>query len=170
MDLAIISDTHLPHGHRALPEQCRERLSAADLIIHAGDFNAHTVLASLRELGEIVAVQGNNDDAVLQRALPREIELEVGGVRIGVVHDAGSGPRRGARLAGQFPRCQLVIFGHSHIPLHEIDERTGFQILNPGSPTDKRRQPQFTMAWARIEGGNAQVEIITLGDALSAPR
>ncbi len=161
--IAIISDTHLPRANRTLPAECVSRLRAADLIIHAGDLTTVAVLERLRGIGEVAAVHGNVDDAAVRALLPNRLELTVGEVRLGIVHDAGAASGRLERLRRAFARADAVIFGHSHIPLLERDPLTGFQIFNPGSPTDKRRQPNYTMGWAQINGGEISFEIVTLG-------
>jgi putative phosphoesterase len=163
--LAVISDTHLPRGSRALPEECLARLRAADLILHAGDFMTANVLADLRTLGPPVeAVQGNVDDYELRAQLPTARMVVAGGARIAMLHDAGPAEGRLGRMRARFPDADAVVFGHSHIPLHERDEATGFQIFNPGSPTDRRRQPNHTMGQARIgEDGAVTFELIDLG-------
>jgi hypothetical protein len=160
--IAIISDTHLPRGNRSLSPECVSRLRAADLIIHAGDLTAPSMLDQLRELGEVAAVHGNVDDAAVRSLLPERLDLVIDDVRLGVVHDAGAARRRLERLQSSFAETNAVIFGHSHIPLLEGDPASGFQIFNPGSPTDKRRQPSHTMGWAQISGGEISFEIITL--------
>jgi uncharacterized protein len=163
--LAIISDTHLPRGSRALPAACVERLGAADLILHAGDFATADVLADLRAIGPPVeAVYGNVDDAEVRALLPSARLVAAGSARIAMVHDAGPAGGRLARLRLRFAGADAVVFGHSHIPLHERDPATGFQIFNPGSPTDRRRQPTHTMGQARIgEDGAVSFELIDLG-------
>ena len=161
--IAIISDTHLPRGDRTLPTECLSRLRAADLIIHAGDLTAVSVLEQLRGIGDVAAVHGNVDEAAVRTLVPARLELPVGGVRLGVVHDAGPARGRLERLRRSFNRADAVIFGHSHIPLLERDEATGFQIFNPGSPTDKRRQPRCTMGWAQASGDEISFEIVNLG-------
>ncbi len=158
--IAIIADTHLPRGDRTLPAACVSRLRAADLIIHAGDLIAATVLAELRTLGEVAAVHGNVDGAAVRSLLPDRLELTFGDARLGVVHDAGPAKGRLDRLRRSFPGAGAVIFGHSHIPLLQRDPSTGFQIFNPGSPTDKRRQPNYTMGWAQIRDGEISFEIL----------
>lgn len=160
--IAIISDTHLPRGERSLPAECVSRLRAADLIIHAGDLTAVSVLEQLRRIGEVAAVHGNVDDAAVRALLPARLELAVGDVRLGIVHDAGAARGRLRRLRRSFAAADAVIFGHSHIPVLERDPATGFQIFNPGSPTDKRRQPTHTMGWARISGSEISFEIVAL--------
>ena len=165
MLLAVISDTHLPRGARALPEACVQRLGSADLVLHAGDLVTAEVLADLRALGRPVAgVHGNSDDDEVRRLLPSARMVAVGGARIAMVHDGGAAAGRLARLQRRFPDADAVIFGHSHIPLHETDPATGFQIFNPGSPTDRRRQPTHTMGLAQIgEDGAVAFELIDLG-------
>jgi putative phosphoesterase len=163
--LAVISDTHLPRGSRSLPEECVARLRAADLILHAGDFITAGVLADLRALGpRVEGVQGNVDDYELRAQLPTARLVVADGARIAMLHDAGPADGRLARLRSRFPDTDAVVFGHSHIPLHERDDATGFQIFNPGSPTDRRRQPSHTMGEARIgEDGAVSFELIDLG-------
>ena len=159
--IAIISDTHLPRGERALPEACLERLRAADLIVHAGDFSTRAVLAQLEALGPpVAAVHGNVDSPELQRLLPVRRTIEIAGVRLGLIHDAGPAPRRLARMRAAFPGHDAVVFGHSHIPLHEAAD--GFQIFNPGSPTDRRRQPDHTMGLASVRDRTVSFELMVL--------
>ena len=161
MDIAIISDTHLPRGSRALPAACVERLKAADLILHAGDFSRLEVLAELEALGPVIAVYGNTDDARLRTALPESTVVAVGERKLGVIHDAGPSAGRVRRLHARFPAADAVVFGHSHIPLHERAP-DGFQIFNPGSPTDRRRQPRHTMGVCHVRGGGLEFELIDL--------
>ena len=168
MRLAIISDTPLPRGSRQLPAACLERLGAADLIVHAGDWSTGSVLASIRrEFAEVVGVHGNADDAEVRGVLPDRLELDVGhGLQMGVVHDAGPANGRLVRLRARFPGAAAVVFGHSHLPLHEVDPESGFAIFNPGSPTDKRRQPTFTMGWAETDAAGIRFSLIDLGPTL----
>ena len=155
--MALISDTHLPRGTRALPEACLERLRGADLIVHAGDFTALEVLREIEALGPpVAAVHGNVDSPDLRRLLPEARVVE----RLGIVHDAGPAAGRLERMRARFPDADAVVFGHSHIPLHE--ERDGFQIFNPGSPTDKRRQPRHTMGMAHAGNGRIEFELVDL--------
>jgi uncharacterized protein len=162
MQLALISDTHLPRGNRRLPAACVERLRAADAILHAGDFIAAGVLAELEALGPpLHAVHGNVDGPDLQMRLPRVRIVEAAGARIGMIHDAGPAAGRLARLRRLFPDADAVVFGHSHIPLHEAAE--GFQIFNPGSPTDRRRAPRHTMGMATVEDGAVTFALVDLG-------
>jgi uncharacterized protein len=159
--VAVIADTHMPRGARRLPNGCEERLREADLILHAGDFVEAGVLAELEELGPpVAAVRGNVDSDELRGRLPAEREVRAGGARIAMVHDAG--PRRGRlrRLRHRFPGADAVVFGHSHIPLLERDG--GFQIFNPGSPTERRRAPSHSMGIARADGGRVAFELVDL--------
>jgi putative phosphoesterase len=161
MLIAIVADTHMPRGARRLPEACIERLLAAELILHAGDVSTAGVLAELSALGApVLAVHGNVDEPALVAALPGELEVELDGARLAMTHDAGPAKGRVARLRGRFPRADAVVFGHSHIPLHEADG--GFQIFNPGSPTERRRAPRHTMGLARAERGAIVFEHVAL--------
>ena len=160
--VAIISDTHLPRGRRRLPDACLERLRTADLILHAGDFVSTDALAELETFGPpVAAVHGNVDSGDVRQRLPETCVVEVGRARIGMVHDAGPARARLGRMSRRFPDADAVVFGHSHIPLHEEDD-DGFQIFNPGSPTDRRRQPHHTMGLARAEGGRVRFEHVVL--------
>ena len=164
MRIAILSDTHMPKGSRTLPPACVERCRAADLILHAGDLMRLSVLRELEALGPPVqAVHGNVDDAEVRGVLPERRTVELpGDVRIGMLHDSGQRTGRLARLRTAFPDHAAVIFGHSHLPLHERDPADGFQILNPGSPTERRRAPTLTMAEAMLTGGELAFAIIDL--------
>jgi len=160
--LALISDTHLPRGTRRLPDACVERLRAADLIVHAGDLVRTEVLDALEALGPPVhAVLGNVDEPALGARLPAELRLDVDGVRLAVVHDAGPAQGRAARLRRRFPDADAVVFGHSHIPLHEVGP-DGLVLFNPGSPTDRRRQPRHTMGVGEAAGGELRLELVAL--------
>jgi putative phosphoesterase len=159
--LAVISDTHLPRRSRALPDACLEQLRRADAILHAGDLMELSVLEELQALGPPVhAVRGNVDSAELQARLPLTRVVEVDGARIAMVHDAGPREGRLGRLRRRFPDVHAVVFGHSHIPLHE--ERDGFVIFNPGSPTERRRSPRHTMGIATVDGGRVRFELLNL--------
>jgi uncharacterized protein len=161
MRLAIISDTHMPRGARAIPPACLERCAAADAILHAGDLCDITVLELLRELGPPVhAIHGNVDNAVVRALLPARLELALEGTRIGMTHIPGPATGRIARLRAAFPSCDAVVFGHTHMPEHaQLD---GFQIFNPGSPTERRRSPVHTMGLATIAGGRISFELLVV--------
>jgi uncharacterized protein len=159
--LAIISDTHLPRGARALPEACVEQLRAADAILHAGDLIELSVLDDLERIGPPVhAVRGNVDSAELQARLPLTRVVKAGGARIAMIHDGGPADGRLGRLRRRFPDADAVVFGHSHLPLHE--ERDGFAIFNPGSPTERRRALRHTMGLATVEDGRVAFELLNL--------
>ncbi len=163
MQIAIISDTHMPRGNRRLPPDCVERLRGADLIVHAGDVCSHAVLRELQQLNPVVAVRGNVDDSELRAVLPetRVIPLD-DGLRLGMIHDAGAARGRLERLRGRFPTAAAVIFGHSHLPLHERAP-DGFQIFNPGSPTERRRAPARTMGLGLVVHGQIEFELVEVG-------
>jgi putative phosphoesterase len=151
----------MPRGGRRLPEACEREIAAADLLVHLGDFSHRAVLDSLSALApRTLAVHGNVDSAELRELLPADAVEEAGGVRLGLIHDAG--PRRGrlARMRARFPDADAVLFGHSHLPLHESEG--DFQIFNPGSPTERRRAPHRTMGRARIENGSIAFEHVVL--------
>jgi len=160
VQLAIIGDTHMPRGTRALPAACVERLRAADAILHTGDLVTLEVLALLESLGPPVhAVHGNVDDVEVAMRLPAVRVVEADGARIVMTHDGGPAARRLARLRARFPDADAVVFGHSHIPLHET-AADGFQIFNPGSPTERRRAPAHTMGIATARGGRLAFSLV----------
>jgi putative phosphoesterase len=162
MHIAIISDTHMPRGSRRLPDACVERLKQSQLIIHAGDLSTMAILSELRSHAPVIAVHGNVDDAEVRAALPGAIQFEADGKTIAVVHDAGPAKGRLERLRLRFPDADAVVFGHSHLPLQE-QAPDGFQIFNPGSPTERRRSPWPSMGTARVKKGRISFELIRLG-------
>jgi uncharacterized protein len=160
--IAVLSDTHMPKGGRALPKRAARLLGEAEAALHGGDF---FTVATLREIealcsGPLHAVHGNVDEGELRAALPETLEVELDGARIAMVHDAGPSRARLARMRARFPRADAVVFGHSHLPLHE--EEDGFQIFNPGSPTERRRAPRHSMGLLRIEAGRPVFEHVWL--------
>jgi uncharacterized protein len=159
--VAAIADTHLPRGTRALPEACVERLAAADFILHAGDLSSASFLDELRALGPPVhAVFGNADEPALKELLPKELVVEAGGARIAMVHIPGPAGGREARLVRRFAGCEAVLFGHTHLPLAE--RHGGVWLLNPGSPTERRRAPFHSMLLLEIEAGEIRPELVRL--------
>jgi putative phosphoesterase len=118
-------------------------LAEAELILHVGDFTAVSVLEELRSLAPVAAVHGNVDEPALRAALPERLDVEAEGIRIGLVHDGGTTRGRAERLRAWFPDCDAIAYGHSHMP--EVARSDGVWILNPGSPTDRRRAPTRTM-------------------------
>jgi uncharacterized protein len=161
MLVAVISDTHMPRGARRLPDAFVERIRAADLLLHAGDFMTVEVLRELERIGPpLVGVHGNVDTAELRGLLPAERIVRAEGVRIAMVHDAGASAGRLERLRRRFgDSADAVVFGHSHLPLHE-HAADGFQIFNPGSPTERRRAPAHTMGLAQVEGSSIEFRLI----------
>ncbi|MGK2931205.1 MAG: metallophosphoesterase family protein [Solirubrobacterales bacterium] len=160
--VAIVSDTHMPRGPRRLPDRCLEICSGADLIVHAGDLSEVSVLGQFEAIGPPVSeVFGNVDSAELRDRLPARLSLELGSVRLGIVHDAGARKGRLNRMRALFPGHDAVVFGHSHLPLHEADD--DFQIFNPGSPTERRHSPFRSMGVATVTGKTITFELIDLG-------
>ena len=153
----------MPRGGRRLPASCAERIACADLLLHAGDFMTLEVLRDLEAIGPpLAAVCGNVDSAELGRLLPAERMVEAAGARIAMTHDAGPRAGRLERMRRRFgDRADALVFGHSHQPLHERAE-DGFQIFNPGSPTERRRAPVHTMGLAQARDGALRFELIEL--------
>ena len=162
MRVVAVSDTHAPRFWKSCPAAVAERLEGADLILHAGDVCVPEVLDELSAFAPVRVVLGNNDGPeVAAWGAPETLELDLDGLRVGMIHDAGPKDGRLARLHRRFPTAELVIFGHSHIPLDAADDR--LRILNPGSPTDKRRQPHRTLAELTITDGRlAAAQILEL--------
>lgn len=161
MLVAAISDTHLPRGARRLPEACLGRLRGADLILHCGDFSTVAVLEELRALGPPVqGVSGNADEPALRELLPKELVVEAAGARLGMVHIPGPRVGREERLVRRFPGCEAVLFGHTHLPV--VERHGDVWILNPGSPTERRRGPFHAMLLLEIEAGEIRPELLRL--------
>ncbi|MFK4807859.1 metallophosphoesterase family protein [Microbacterium sp. ZW CA_36] len=150
--LLLISDTHIPGRARRLPDAVLHAADAADLVIHAGDWVAASVLDELARHGEVLGVWGNNDGAELRARLPEVARRTIEGVRFAVVHETGPSQRREARMAAAFPDTDVLVFGHSHIPWDTVAPG-GLRLLNPGSPTDRRRQPAHTMMTITVDAG-----------------
>jgi len=152
MRVVVLADTHAPRRWRMCPPRVAAQLRGADLILHAGDVCTAAVLDELAQYAPVVAVAGNNDGPdVTAWGAPDTAELDVDGLSVAMVHDSGTATGRLARMRRKFPRAELVVFGHSHIPLDESGY--GLRIFNPGSPTDRRRQPAGTLGVLRIEDG-----------------
>lgn len=150
--LLLISDTHIPGRARRLPAAVLREADAADLVIHAGDWVAASVLDELEQHAPVLGVYGNNDGADLRARLPEIAESTIEGVRLAVIHETGPAQRREMRMDAAFPGIDVLVFGHSHIPWDTTTPR-GMRLLNPGSPTDRRRQPVHTMMTALIDDG-----------------
>ncbi|MFF0300367.1 metallophosphoesterase family protein [Streptomyces sp. NPDC004562] len=153
MRLLLMSDTHLPKRAKALPEPLLAELPRADVVFHAGDWVDTATLDLLESRSaRLVAVYGNNDGPELRARLPEVARAELGGLRFGVVHETGAAQGREARCAARFPDLDVLVFGHSHIPW-DTTAATGLRLLNPGSLTDRRRQPYCTYMTATLDAG-----------------
>jgi putative phosphoesterase len=160
--IVVLADTHMPKGGRVLPQRCIELLGEADATLHAGDFFAVETLEEIKAFsrGPVHAVYGNVDRPDLRKLLPETLELDLDGVRVAMIHDAGPSKARVGRMRKRFPDAEALVFGHSHLPLHE--EEDGFQIFNPGSPTERRRAPRHSMGVLRVGSGRPVFEHVWL--------
>ncbi|MEA2972385.1 MAG: uncharacterized protein QOG82_843 [Actinomycetota bacterium] len=150
--VVVLSDTHIHRGGtRRLPDAAYAHLERADVVLHAGDVVTGVVLDELRGFAPVHAVLGNNDHELVG-VLPEVLELDLDGVRVGMVHDSGDASGRARRMRRKFPDSDVVVFGHSHIPwlAPGVD---GQLLLNPGSPTERRRQPVHTLATFDVDDG-----------------
>ena len=155
----LIADTHLPKRAKDLPAQVWDEVDTADLVIHAGDWVSEDLLDELQERSQLLlACWGNNDGPGLRSRLPEVARTVVEGVRIAVVHETGAAKGREARMQDAYPDTDLLVFGHSHIPW-DTTTPNGLRLLNPGSPTDRRRQPYCTYMVARIGNGTVDAEL-----------
>jgi uncharacterized protein len=151
--LLLLADTHVPRRARDLPADVWEQVEWADVVVHAGDWVDVALLDALvARSNRLIGVHGNNDHGVLRERLPEVARAEVEGVRLGVVHETGPATGREARCAAAYADCTVLVFGHSHIPWDTTTE-SGLRLLNPGSPTDRRRQPFCTYMTATAEDG-----------------
>lgn len=155
-----MSDTHLPKRAKELPAELLDRIPEADAVIHAGDWVDAATLDLLQERSRrVIGVYGNNDGPDLRARLPEVARAELGGLRFGVVHDSGPAQGRERRCAERFPDLDVLVFGHSHIPW-DSTAPGGLRLLNPGSPTDRRRQPYCTYLTAvAAEGALTEVQL-----------
>lgn len=151
--LLLMADTHVPHRARDLPEQLWLAVAEADVVVHAGDWVCVELLeALLARARRLIGVAGNNDGPELSARLPEVATAELEGVRLAVVHETGSARGREQRCAARFPDTDALVFGHSHIPW-DTEAPNGLRLLNPGSPTDRRRQPTCSWMTAEIKDG-----------------
>jgi putative phosphoesterase len=151
--LLLMADTHVPQRARDLPGQLWWDVDDADVVVHAGDWVCVDLLdALLARADRLIGVVGNNDGAALSARLPEVATAELAGIRLAVVHETGSARGREQRCAARFPDADVLVFGHSHIPWDTVAP-TGLRLLNPGSPTDRRRQPTCSWMTAEIIGG-----------------
>jgi putative phosphoesterase len=160
MRVAVISDTHAPRRWTSCPPAVATHLDGVDLILHAGDVCTPDVLYELSVWAPVVAVRGNNDgEDVAAWGAPDTLELDLDGLPAAMIHDSGAAAGRAQRMARRFPAAALVVFGHSHIPLNEVHGRQ--RLFNPGSPTDRRRQPQGTIGLLTVSAGRlVEAEIV----------
>jgi uncharacterized protein len=154
----VLADTHIPRRARVLPEELVPHLKKADLILHAGDLIEVSLLEELALYAPVRAVKGNVDPSEVN--LPETLEFDFGGTRVAMIHDSGRKKGRRRRLKKRFPDARVIVFGHSHEPFLEDEDR--LLLLNPGSPTDERRQPRHTFALLCAEEGDVRAEIIVL--------
>ncbi|MGC5033750.1 metallophosphoesterase family protein [Micromonospora sp. DT229] len=168
MRLVIMADTHVPKRARDLPPGLWAAVDAADLVIHAGDWVSVELLDEVqRRSARLIGVYGNNDGPQLRARLPEIARVEVAGMRIAVVHETGPATGREGRCAARFPDCDLLVFGHSHIPW-DSEAPGGLRLLNPGSPTDRRRQPYATYLTAELADG--RLDAVTLHEVTPPSR
>ena len=152
LSLLLIADTHVPARARDLPGRVWDAVRAADVVVHAGDWVTPDLLDALEaRCSRLVGVWGNNDGPELRRRLPEVARVELGGLAWGVVHETGPRTRRGERMRAAHPDLDVLVFGHSHIPWDT--EHEGLRLLNPGSPTDRRRMPTCTWMTCTVGGG-----------------
>jgi len=154
MEVVVLSDTHLVGTLDALSDQVLEAVRKADVVLHAGDITSRQALVELEAAAKTYAVLGNNDHELVG-VLPESRLLDLGGVSVALVHDSGASKGRAARLHRRFPSADLVVFGHSHIPIDEMGDQHQF-LFNPGSATQRRRQPHRTFGRLRLSEGRVQ--------------
>ncbi|MEV6538984.1 metallophosphoesterase [Streptomyces sp. NPDC051665] len=153
MRLLLMSDTHLPKRAKELPAQLLAELPHADVVFHAGDWVDTETLDLLESRSRrLIGVHGNNDGPELRARLPESAHVELGGLRFGAVHETGPAQGREARCAARFPDLDVLVFGHSHIPW-DTTAAGGLRLLNPGSPTGRRRQPYCTYMTVTVDDG-----------------
>ncbi|MPY11912.1 metallophosphoesterase family protein [Arthrobacter bussei] len=155
--LTLLADTHLPKRAKVLPDEVWDAVGSADVVVHAGDWTGTGLLDELEEgARRLIACYGNNDGADLRSRLPLVARAELEGVRLAVVHETGQSQGREARMAALHPDTDVLVFGHSHIPW-DTTAPGGLRLLNPGSPTDRRRQPFCTYMTAVVDDGAVSV-------------
>jgi putative phosphoesterase len=160
VQLVLMADTHVPKRARDLPDRLWSDVDAADVVVHAGDWVEVALLDALCErAASLVAVYGNNDGEALRARLPEVARADVDGLRLAVVHETGGAAGRERRCAARFSDADVLVFGHSHIPW-DTTAASGLRLLNPGSPTDRRREPHRTYLTAVAEAG--QLRKVTL--------
>lgn len=155
MRIAVLADTHAPRRWKRCPDAVAAHLDGVDAILHAGDVCTPDVLDELTRWAPVHAVLGNNDGPdVAAWGVPETLEIVLGGVAVAMIHDSGPAKGRGGRMRRRFPGAALVVFGHSHIPWDDVED--GQRLFNPGSPTDRRRQPHGTIGELILAGGRIE--------------
>lgn len=164
LNLVLVADTHVPKRAKSLPGQVWDAVETADVVFHAGDWVDASLLDEFEHRSRLlVGVYGNNDGQDLRRRLPETATATFGGVRFAVVHETGQAKGRELRCEALYPSADVLVFGHSHIPWDTTSPR-GLRLLNPGSPTDRRRQPACTFMEAVVDAGQlAQVRLLEVG-------
>ncbi|OBJ86463.1 metallophosphoesterase family protein [Mycobacterium asiaticum] len=159
MRLLLIADTHIPKRARDLPARVWDEVAAADVVIHAGDWVVPELLDSLEARAKrLIACWGNNDGDELRSRLPERADDQLAGLRFTVVHETGAAAGREARMSRLYPDTDVLVFGHSHIPW-DTTTPTGLRLLNPGSPTDRRRQPFCTYMTVTLQDATMDVTL-----------
>jgi putative phosphoesterase len=158
--IGVIADTHIPRRAARIPDATLRHFADVELILHAGDLSTLAVLDQLAAYAPVAAVQGNVESEEVIRALPIKREIVVGGCAVGLVHILGERTLHQRNARREFPAARVVVFGHSHVPY--LDDASGLLLLNPGSATDRRRQPACTIARLTIADGEPHAEIIPL--------
>ena len=156
MRAVLLADTHVPRRARDLPPDLWAAIDAADVVVHAGDWVCAELVGALAARAELVGVHGNNDGPDVRALVPEVARVTLGGVRVAVVHETGPAAGRERRMAAAFPDADVLVFGHSHVPW-DTTAQSGLRLLNPGSPTDRRRQPYGTWIEATFAGGETAV-------------
>ncbi|MEV4319812.1 metallophosphoesterase [Actinocrispum sp. NPDC049592] len=160
MKLLLIADTHVPKRAKDMPAQVWQAVSEADVVLHAGDWVDVSLLDQLEQrAARLIGVYGNNDGPELRARLPEVARAELGGLRWAMVHETGQAKGREARCAAEYPDADVLVFGHSHIPW-DTTAANGLRLLNPGSPTDRRRQPACT--YMTVVAGHGELSGVTL--------
>jgi putative phosphoesterase len=162
--LVLVADTHVPKRARALPEQVWAAVDDADVVFHAGDWVSQDLLDEFEQRSaRLIGVYGNNDGDELRRRLPETVSVTLDGVRFSLIHETGQAKGREQRCEALFPDADVLVFGHSHIPWDTVAPG-GLRLLNPGSPTDRRRQPACTYMTAVVGNGSlTDVRLVEVG-------
>jgi hypothetical protein len=161
MRIAVLSDTHAPRFWKRCPDGVARNLDGVDLILHAGDLCLPSVVQELARFAPVLAVLGNNDGPdVAAAGVEPIVQLGIEGIQLAMLHDSGPATGRVRRMRTRFPGADVVVFGHSHIPWNTVDD--GQRLFNPGSPTDKRRQPHRTMGMLCVDGESVRADVLEL--------